>query len=178
MKNKMGFQLGVVGEFGFTNKFSIQGELLFLSRGTNKVYTGDFFGMDTKMKTTSIGIPILAKYAFKAIGLSKIYVTGGGYSTIKTGGSQVYEDGISYDDYHWRTMDWGLTFGFGGEYDAKKGIWGLDFRYDLGLVDAYRQMDESTVSQFRNFNITVTYKYDVVDLIKRLRAKRVDKKAA
>ncbi len=169
-KSKFGYQFGAVGEFGFTNKFSIQTELLFLSRGTKTTE----FGIETTRKTNSIAIPILAKYAFRAFGLSKVYATGGTYTTLKTSGVEIFENGQTWDDYHWKTFDWGLSFGVGGEYDAKQGIWALDVRYDLGLVDVYKQMDENTRSQFRNLNITVTYKYDLVDLVKRIRAKRTD----
>ncbi|HQG72768.1 MAG TPA: hypothetical protein PLA63_07435, partial [Tenuifilum sp.] len=47
-------------------------------------------------------------------------------------------------------------------------------RYDLGMVDIYRQMDENTKSRFRSFQFALTYKFDMVDLYFKLRKKNND----
>ncbi|HQE54786.1 hypothetical protein, partial [Tenuifilum sp.] len=77
-------------------------------------------------------------------------------------------------DYHWTRFDWGFSVGCGAEYPTKDGIWGLDLRYDLGMVDIYRQMDENTKSRFRSFQFALTYKFDMVDLYFKLRKKNND----
>ncbi|HDP55401.1 MAG TPA: PorT family protein [Bacteroidetes bacterium] len=171
VKNKTGFQFGVVGEFGFTNKFSVQSEVVIISRGAK----GEFNGNEETKKMPSIAIPVLARYTFSLLGLKKVYVNGGMYSTMRIGSGEItYDGGFTEEDYHWTRFDWGLSFGAGVEYPTDNGIWGVDLRYNLGLVDVYRQMDENTKSQFRTFGISVTYKYDFVDLMLRIRKKKLD----
>ena len=60
-KSRFGYEFGAVGEFGFTTRFSIQTELMFLSKGSRD----ENFG---KIRMNYIGIPILAKYGFRALG--------------------------------------------------------------------------------------------------------------
>ncbi|QKG79379.1 porin family protein [Tenuifilum thalassicum] len=161
VKNRLGYQLGVVGELGFTNRFSVQSEIVLISKGA----IGETAGITETKRMPSIQIPILARYTFSLLGLRKVYANGGVYSTTRVGsGTVIYSDGMSYNDYHWTRFDWGFSFGCGAEYPTKDGIWGLDLRYDLGAVDVYRQLDESTKSRFRSFQFSVTYKFDLVDI--------------
>jgi hypothetical protein len=171
VKNRIGYQLGVVGDFGFTNRFSFQTELNFISKGTKGIYGT----VEETKRMPAIQIPLLAKYTFSLLGLKRVYVNGGVYSTTRIGsGKVIYEDGAVYDDYHWTRFDWGFSAGCGAEYPTKDGIWGLDLRYDLGMVDIYRQMDENTKSRFRSFQFALTYKFDMVDLYFKLRKKNND----
>jgi hypothetical protein len=173
-KNNIGYQFGVVGEFGFTNKFSIDGELTFISKGQKQVFDAGESNLNVKY----LGIPLLAKYTFKAFGLTKVYAKGGTFTNVRTGGSSVTKlsTGETFeqplDNNGWTRFDWGLSLGAGAEYDAKYGIWGLDLRYDLGIVDVHKS--DPTKNRNRSFGITLTYKYDLVDLIKRIRAKKLD----
>ncbi len=167
-KNRLGYQLGVVGEFGFTNRFSVQTELNFISKGTKGI-SGT---IEETKRMPAIQIPLLAKYSFSLLGLRKVYANGGIYTTTRVGsGKIIYDDGTVYDDYHWTRFDWGFSFGCGAEYPTKDGIWGLDLRYDLGIVDIYRQMDENTKSRFRTIQIALSYKFDMVDLYFKMRKK-------
>ncbi|HPE17878.1 MAG TPA: porin family protein [Tenuifilaceae bacterium] len=163
VKNRMGYQFGVVGDIGLTKKLSFQTEINFISKGTKGV---DNSGFTEIKRMPAIQIPLLARYAFSFLGLKRVYANGGAYSTTRVGsGTIVYEDeGFTYDDYHWTRFDWGLSLGCGAEYPVDKGIWGLDLRYDLGFVDIYRQNDENTKSRFRSFQFSLTYKFDLVDL--------------
>lgn len=170
-KNRVGYQFGIVGDFGFTNRFSIQTELNFISKGTKGV--SDAYEEIKRMP--SIQIPLLAKYTFSFLGLRRVYANGGVYSTTRIGDGKIeYQDGFVYDDYHWTRFDWGFSLGCGAEYPTKDGIWGLDLRYDLGVVDIYRQMDEDTKSRFRSFQFAATYKFDLVDLYFKMRKKDKD----
>ena len=121
----------------------------------------------------ALQIPLLAKYTFSLLGLEKVYANGGFYSTTRLAkGKDIYQDDAVYEDYHWTRYDWGLSLGAGAEYPTEKGIWGLDLRYDLGFVDVYRQMDESTKSRFRSFQIAVTYKIDWINFYNQMRKKK------
>ena len=86
-KSRIGYQFGVVGELGFTNRFSIDGELLYSSKGHKQ--TSELYNQ--KFNVSYLGIPLLARYSFKVLGVSKVYVKGGTFTNIRTGGTMVYE---------------------------------------------------------------------------------------
>jgi hypothetical protein len=171
---KYGYQFGAVGEFGITSRFAFQTEVNFMSRGNKEEVAG---GTSTT-KLNYIGIPLLAKMAFNVMGLKKVYLMGGTYQDIKTGGMSVYEYGGETFEYElhteeWKKVDWGLALGAGAEYPTKIGIFGLDLRYNLGLTDTYTSMSTDDGSRNTNqaFGFSLTYKYDLVDLFFKSRKK-------
>ncbi len=174
--NRLGYQIGAIGELGFTRKFSVNGELMFLTKGHKQNFENGY----STFNVPYLGIPLLAKYAFPLFGLSKVYVKGGTFTNIRTGGT-LKSVSVDYDEYempleseHWRRVDWGLSIGAGAEYRAKEGIWGLDLRYDHGFVNAHVDFDNSVKHWNRTFAISATYKYDLVKLMLRLRKKHLD----
>lgn len=175
-KSRVGYQFGVVGELGFTNKFSIDGELIFLTKGHKQTFDGS----STKYNVSYLGIPLLAKYSFKILGLSKVYAKGGTFANVRTGGTMVFESEFAGQEQEvndlpsedWRRVDWGMSIGVGAEYDADFGIWGIDLRYDQSFLDVHTS--DTAKNRNRTFAISVIYKYDLVDLMLRIRKKRVD----
>lgn len=164
-KYKFGYQIGAVGEFGLTNRFSFQSELTFISKGIQ-------FD-NSKIRTTYLGIPLLAKLSFRFMGLRKVYAMGGSYQNIRTGGAFVYNDfSEPLSSEGWRRVDWGLMIGAGAEYPTDHGIFGLDLRYELGLLDAH--ISDAAKNRHSTFGFTFVYKYDLVDLMLKLRKKKVD----
>ncbi|MDD2196540.1 MAG: porin family protein [Bacteroidales bacterium] len=130
-KSRVGYQFGVVGELGFTNRFSVGGELMFLTKGHKQTFEGG----STKYNVSYLGIPLLAKYSFKILGLSKVYAKGGTFANIRTGGTSEFFNGEQsfvedLDSEGWRRVDWGMSIGVGAEYEVDYGIWGIDLRYD------------------------------------------------
>lgn len=171
---RYGYQLGVVGELGFTNRFSVDGELTFISKGHKQ--TSDF--SDQTYKVSYLGIPLLAKYSFKILGMSKVYAKGGTFANVRTGGTftsefetgETFEETLSSDG--WRRVDWGLSIGAGAEFEADFGIWGIDLRYDQSFFDVHTSDPEK--NRNRVIAVSITYKYDLVDLMLRLRKKNID----
>lgn len=171
---KFGYQIGALAELGFTKRFSVDGELLFFQKGSK--IEGD--GYQQRYSIPYIGIPILAKWSFSALGFSGLYAKGGTFTNIRTGGSFMIKfDG--QDEYihelpseFYSRVDWGLSLGFGAEYKAKHGIWGFDLRYDQGFVDITKG---SFTEKNRNssFAVSVVYKYDLARLIMRQRNKSI-----
>lgn len=158
-KSKLGYQFGAVGEFGFTSKISIQTEVLFFSRGAKY---GD---IDGGIKMNYIGLPILAKYAFKAFGLTKIYAMGGTFTDIRTKGEFYYDNGQTFEvGDGFKKYDWGFSFGCGAEYPTEKGIWALDLRYNLGMTDLHDDAGDTYKTRSRSFGLALTYKYDLTKL--------------
>ena len=175
-QNRFSYQAGAVGEFGFTSKFSFQTEVLFYSRGTR------MDDANSKIKMNYIGIPLLAKYAFKAFGLTKIYAMGGTFTDIRTKGVEEYDavgaqPAMTVDlPSGFKKYDWGFSFGAGAEYPTSKGIWALDLRYNLGMTDLTDFAGESYKTKSRSLGFSLTYKLDIVDLFSKVKTKKKDKK--
>jgi hypothetical protein len=164
-KSKVGYQFGAVGEFGFTSKFSIQTELLFFSRGIK------YKDIDGGIKMNYIGLPILAKYAFKAFGLTKVYAMGGTFTDVRTKGEWYDAGGTSQLGSGFKKYDWGFSFGAGAEYPTDKGIWALDFRYNIGMTDLHSGEVGDYKTRSRAFGLSLTYKYDITKLLPKNRKK-------
>ena len=168
-KSKFGYQFGAVGEFGFTSKFSVQTELLFYSRGAK------YEDMDGGIRMNYIGLPLLAKYSFKVLGITKFYAMGGTFADVRTKGEFYYDNGDTYElGSGFKKYDWGFSFGAGAEYPMEMGIWALDIRYNLGMTDLHDEAGDNYKTRSRSFGFALTYKFDVVDLFFRLTKK--DKK--
>ena len=171
-KSQWGYQFGVVGEFGITSRFSFQTELEFYKRDTK---VENSFS-STNIKMNYIGIPLLVKYGFKVLGLSKIYVTGGTFNNVRTGGEIVLKEPAftqtSPLGSGFRKYDWGLCLGAGAEYERKEGIWGIDLRYNLGMVDLHDEAGDNYKTRSRSFGFALTYKFDMVDMYFKLTKKK------
>ena len=173
-KSRYGYQFGVVGELGFTNRFSVDGELLYTSKGHRQTFNGG----QTNYNVSYLGIPLLAKYSLKILGFSKVYAKGGTFANVRTGGtfSSELDTGESYEEpldaTGWRRVDWGMSIGAGAEFEAKYGIWGVDLRYDQSFLDVH--VSDPAKNRNRTFGVSLTYKYDLVDLMLRIRKKKLD----
>jgi len=169
---RIGYQAGAVGEFGFTSKFSFQTEVLFYSRGTK------MDAVNSKIKMNYVGIPLLAKYSFKALGFTKLYAMGGTFTDVRTKGEEVYS-GVGAQTVPlpsgFKKYDWGFSFGAGAEYPTDKGIWVIDLRYDLGMTDLTDSSLGSTKTKSRSFGLSLAYKLDFVDLFSKFGKKNKDK---
>ena len=172
VKYRTGMELGLVGKFGITDRLAIQPEVTFLQRGVKTENNG----FEGKYKVSYLSIPILAKYTLKAFGFGKIHLTGGVYSSVRTGGEVEYKDaaGGTYsenlDNSGWRRMDYGMTVGAGAEWPRKYGTWVFDLRYDYSVVDVHSS--DNTYNSNRTIGVSVTYLYDFVDLYYRIKNKK------
>lgn len=120
---------------------------------------------------------MLAKYSFKILGLSKVYAKGGTFANIRTGGTSEFFNGEQsfvedLDSEGWRRVDWGMSIGVGAEYGVDYGIWGIDLRYDQSFLDVHTSDPQK--NRNRTFAISLVYKYDLVNLMLRIRKKRLD----
>jgi opacity protein-like surface antigen len=166
-KSQLAYQFGAIGEFGFTSKFSIQTELLFYSRGAA-------LPNDMRIKMNYIGLPILAKYSFKFLGLQKVYAMGGTFEDIRTKGEWVDPVGTQPLGTGFKKYDFGLSFGAGAEYPTDKGIWALDLRYNFGLTDLHDGVGDNVKTRSRSLGLSLTYKFDIIDLFSGLGKKKKD----
>lgn len=163
-KSRTGFQLGAVGEIGLTSMLSFETELTFISKGV----ATDF----NTTRVNYLSIPLLAKLSFKALGLSRVYATGGTYNNVRTNAKVVYNDFNEPLTEHYTVLDWGLSVGAGAAYDTKYGLICLDLRYDLGIIDVDNITDQRNSN--RTIGVALTFKYDAVDLFLRMRKNQAD----
>lgn len=132
--SRMSFHAGAVLEWGITEKFAIQPELLYSSVGAKDEYTED----EATVKTTAIvdylSIPVMAKY-YVADGFSLelgpqlgiLLSAKGKYEASYDGGSES-ETIVMKDNFE--SIDFGA--GFGAGYKLENGLL-FNARYVLGI---------------------------------------------
>lgn len=138
---RTGLNLGFVAELPISEKFSLQGEVVYSQQGLQE----DFEGGEYKLKLDYINVPVLAK----------IYVTDGlafevgpqfGFNVASTAEFQVEgEDGDELSSVERDLEDAveGFDFGaaFGASYKLDSGLF-FQARYALGLTSVYESSDE------------------------------------
>lgn len=138
-KGIIGFHVGGVAEISFSEKFSLQPELLFSAQGTKFEEGGD----KLTMKLNYISIPVMAKY-YVADGLSleagpQIGILASAKAKYDIGGESETED--IKDNFE--SLDLGLNFGLGYKLDS-----GLNFaaRYNLGLANIAKDSGDDKIN--------------------------------
>lgn len=136
---RMSFHVGAVLEWGITDKFAIQPELLYSSVGAKDEYTDE----DVTIKTTAIvdylSIPVMAKY-YVADGFSLelgpqlgiLLSAKGKYEATLDGESE--SETIDMKD-NFESIDFGA--GFGAGYKMENGLL-FNARYVLGLSNVIK----------------------------------------
>lgn len=114
------FHVGAVANIGFSDKFSLQPELVYSAQG----FTASAFGIDATGKLDYINIPVLAGYSITE-GLS--LQAGPQIGFVIT--DKVEVGGIS-EDLDAESTDFGAVFG--AQYKMENGLF-FQARYNLGL---------------------------------------------
>ena len=159
---KPGFQVGVVGDYAFTDAFSFQPGLLFATQGS-KGDLGDFDDIEVGSGSMSwnlnyIQIPL--NFQYKAdLGSAKLLLQAGPYLgygisskiKVKTGGISVSMDGPKFGsgDENLKPFDLGIGLGAGLQFGNLQ----VGAGYNLGLTS----MDP--VGAMKNNGIAVTLTY-------------------
>ena len=172
---------GVVGEFGITERLSIQPEILFSRKGGKSFFEYNdpndaAFDYKSINKTIAnyIGIPILAKYSFLKIKDFKIHGSGGFYTNIATGQkfksvTEYSDDTFEYEEdipkNFYKKVDFGLSIGAGAEYDLGFGLLVGELLIDHGFVDNYENDLIDKSNRHTSVTVAFTFLYDVVKLI-------------
>lgn len=144
--NRTAFHVGLVAEFGISETFSFQPELLYSSQGSD--YSDP--GFEGTVKLDYLNVPLMTKF----------YV-GEGFS-LEVGPQMGFllsakDEGDGYDidmkDYV-KGIDFGINVGVGYKLDA-----GLNFgaRYNLGLTDVNDGYEEGGTYKNGVFQISLGY---------------------
>jgi hypothetical protein len=149
---KVGFHVGGLVEFKLSEKFAIQPELLYSTKGTKQ----NFYGIELKTNLSYIDLPIMAKF-FVTKGLSLEAGPQIGYLVSESGVSSselaVYQPG------YYKKMDYGMNLGAG--YVLESGLM-FQMRYYIGLadiskIDPYSNID--TKDHNNGFQLSVGYQF-------------------
>ncbi len=108
-KNRVGFNIGLIYDYGFTENFYIQPGLYFTTRGGKIDETKMEDGQ--KWNLNYLQLPILASYRFTLADNIKLHINAGPYVAVGLGGKMKFEaDGEKYDIKAFGTSK-------GGDYD-------------------------------------------------------------
>ena len=174
-KNRVGFNIGLIYDWGISESFYIQPGLYFTTRGAKIEESEEDYKYEEKWKLNYLQIPILASYRIALTDNVKWHINAGPYLAIGVGGKVKWEETYDGDtdkgDYKafgtadedsdeekggLKRFDAGLSFGTG--VSINKFYIGLT--YDLGLVNA---ADKDTWKDYkmrnRNFSIGVGYNF-------------------
>lgn len=141
-----GINVGGFVDYAFTEKFSIQPELLFSMQGGAQMVEVPFFNFELKIETnlTYLNVPIMAKYKltdkFSALFGPQI----GFLIAAKTEGEDIIDNFNRVD----------VALNFGGTYELPSGIF-FEGRYSLGLsnlVKSNNAVDNEGNSTSDNFS--------------------------
>ena len=174
-----GTRIAALVEFELTEKFSIQPEIAYTSRGFKikegldlKLFGFDLpLGVEAVTKFKYVEVPLLAKYKFgnKAV---KAYVIAGpsvGYATkgkLKTKASFIVDiplksSEINLQSSNIQRVDLSGVIGAGLDFNVGKGSLFLDARYTHG----FSKMDNLSIADLavhnRNFGVSVGYKFQI-----------------
>jgi hypothetical protein len=128
------FHVGGYVNIGFTEKLSLQPELLFNSVGAKSSYEDSGFKVEETLKLSYISVPVNLVYSFGAINIH----AGPQFGFLMSAKSEVEVDGES-DEEDVKDSFKGLDLGFGVGLGANFGKFNASARYTLGLsniVDA------------------------------------------
>ncbi len=159
-----GFYVGAVAEIKFSEKFSIQPELVYSSQGAKNDYTETIAGISTHHhnhdKVEYINIPILAKY-YIYNGLSVELGPQFGFLVKAESKDEISANGTTFEnkrDFKNEVNSFDFGIGAGLAYDLSNGFF-VNARYNFGLTkvgksDQYYKDSKNGVTQ-----IGVGYKF-------------------
>ncbi len=157
------FHFGAVGEYAFSDQFSIQAELLYNAVGYK--YSDDYnmaqkqasiATVDQTFKIDYLSIPILAKY-YVADGFS--LQAGPQVGFLLAANVELELDGeTETNDFkdNMESLDFGLGFGFG--YKIETGLF-ADARYVLGLANLAKDEGEDFTVKNNVIQVSVGYMF-------------------
>ena len=153
--SKVGFHVGGLAEIKFGEKFAVQPELLYSTKGAKSNYDFGFGGGDLENNLSYIDLPVMVKY-FVIEGLS---IEAGPQVSFLIDANQKF-DGESEDIKEFmNTVDFGFNIGAG--YALPNGLM-FQARYNLGLMDISKEEDGAFTNydeKNNGFQISVGYMF-------------------
>lgn len=139
VKYKTGFAAGVFLNAGLTPSIAIQPELLYVMRGAKEDV------IDLKLKANYVALPVLIKWMAPTQGSVKpnLFV-GPEVAFLMSAKIDTVGGDVDVKDST-KSVDFGLVFGGGLDFDAGSGRVTFDVRYNLGLTKIDDSSDKSDI---------------------------------
>lgn len=165
LQSRIGYNIGAFVAIKFSEKFTLQPEVLYSAQGVNFENFGaeveglGYYTADIKLKTAYINVPVMFKYyaaekfsieAGPQIG----FLTSAKTETKLNGFSQTVEQDMK-DSFE--TIDFGLNFGAGYDFTEH---FSAGARYNLGLSNiAKTEQGDDTKLHNSVFSLSIGYKF-------------------
>lgn len=148
---RIGLNVGVMGQYFFTDHFAIEGDLLYSQQGCKAKEDG----VKATVKLDYLTIPVLAKY-YPTTGFNVYAGPQFGFAVNKKAKGSGYGVSVESDLEGVNTFDFGAVIGLG--YDFNFGLL-VDLRYNPGFTHIFKDVDSDDNSRNSVFTIGVGYKF-------------------
>jgi len=166
-KSKLGFQVGPVVEFGFSDLISLETGLLLSAKGTKSEFSEESMESKSSASIMYLNIPVNARVGFD-VGGTRIFGAVGPYIGVGLSGKykgeytingettteeEDLEFGNDEAESDLKRLDYGLSIGAGAAFGAFE----VGLNYDLGLADL--RFSDNFKTSTRCLSITAAYKF-------------------
>ena len=161
-ETRTAFHVGGVVELSFSDKFSVQPELLFSSVGAKIEESEGEASMKVQFIENYLSVPIMLKfYPIEGLSLQagpQIGFLLSAKSKWEISGAGSGEDGTEEEDMkdEFESIDFGVGFGVG--YKMDMGLF-FDARYVLGMINVVKEIDDDEYVKNNVIQLSVGYMF-------------------
>ncbi len=160
--SNIGYTFGATAYKQTSANFGVNFGLQFIKKGYNHVICNT---ITDKLSASYLEIPIMMDYTFIVPSLDnfKAHLNLGFYSAYWLSGKYKMEgfdqssEDFDFEKSNASRFDIGPLGGAKVEYLLKNGSLSLDFRYELGLIDLQKKIDDNTANTNRAWVIGISY---------------------
>jgi hypothetical protein len=160
--SNVGYNFGVTAYKQTSANFGVNFGLQFIKKGYNHVICNS---ITDKLEASYLEVPIMADYSFIIPSLKnfKAHLNLGFYSAYWISGKYKMEgfdqptENFDFKNSNASRFDIGPNGGGRIEYLLKNGSLSLDFRYELGLIDLQKQVNDDASNTNRAWVIGISY---------------------
>ena len=164
--SNMGFTFGATAFKQINSNFGLDFELVYIQKGYNHKVCNDIYD---QLETSYLEIPVMVDYTFIIpslqnwkghlnLGVYGAYWLSGKYKTKGFDGDTETSEDFDFEKSEASRFDFGPNVGARIEYLLKRnGSVCLDVRYEIGLMDLQKQLDQGAKNTNRTFVIGISY---------------------
>lgn len=143
-KLKVGYQVGLFGEYAFSESFYLHSGLFFVTKGVKIKGSADASSWSQSIGLQYLQVPLLATYKFELVSDTKVFFNVGPYIAYGIGGKSTRRNKFtdatrsdekvelnSFGDNRMKKMDFGLKYSVGLEFERILFEWS----YEFGLMN-------------------------------------------
>jgi hypothetical protein len=161
--SNIGYTAGLTSYKQFNNNFGLSLELQYIQKGYYHKICNTLYD---KLKGNYLEVPVMADYSiiipslknFKAhinLGIYSAYWLSGKYETKL--GDESFDETFDFEESDASRFDFGPSAGGRVEYILNKAVLSFDIRYEIGLVDLQKKINDNTSNTNRVLVIGLSY---------------------